>query len=387
MAQLRDSKGRFVKANNENNNMKENNTMTNRTNAKDQRMETLKANGINVENFFDLSLRIPLGADVRISVNGKEMTIGQPTRNKYNGLLDNVALAEPVYTNNGVEILEDDQIARNIIENGYVKNTKLWRRWVTAQTFSMINYKSWRNPERKGWEACMKDRYDYNYQYSMLLEEIRVLSILQKEDIDSFKERSVFFNGDVVVYALNDYFYRLKKYISKQMRDKKRCYKGEQYVKLARYGSVLVKDLEKKIYCHIKSKIAHIEQLIGFDDYEMIYGALKDFMDNLYNKLPHDTTKSQSWKDAFKGNGAYYTLLNLVRFHNCFIPYDGRYYYGANAEVLMTHLLKKYKSEPWKFHNLLLETIKANNFDLTKSIREKHHAPGSSMANKYGTVN
>ena len=40
---------------------------------KQQRMETLKQAGINTNNFFELNLRIPLNAEVKLSVNGKEM--------------------------------------------------------------------------------------------------------------------------------------------------------------------------------------------------------------------------------------------------------------------------------------------------------------------------
>ena len=34
-------------------------------------------------------------------------------------------------------------------------------------------------------------------------------------------------------------------------------------------------------------------------------------------RLPYDTKKSKVWIDAYKGEGAYYTMKNLVLFHNC----------------------------------------------------------------------
>ena len=37
---------------------------------RNQRMETLRNNGVNVNQFFDVSLRVPLNAEVKIVVNG-----------------------------------------------------------------------------------------------------------------------------------------------------------------------------------------------------------------------------------------------------------------------------------------------------------------------------
>lgn len=392
MKQMRDEKGRFIsnKVNNVNNtsNMKGNDNMNNsKMTNKEMRMETLKQNGINVDNFFDLSMRIPFGAEVKIMVDGKEMIVGQPTYDNGKGYGFNLTgVDEEKIKKYGAmisNVLTDDEIAQNIIENGYVKNSKLFRRWITAHTFRMLNYKAWRDPSRTGWEACMKDCYDYNYQFSMLLEEIRVLSILQKEDKEAFEERIHFFNGDVVVATLKDYQKRLRKYIDKQRVEKPRTYRNQPYVKLARYGNVLVKDLFTKVYIPIVKEIEAMEYTVKTGDYTCIYKALKHFMDNYYNKLPHDTTKCAKWKDAFKASGAYYTLLNLIRFHNVIIEDCGNKYY---SERFLKDLLDgAYKNEVWRFHQLLVDTIKYNNFDLKTSIRQGNAAPNthSDIANGY----
>ena len=180
--------------------------------AQETRMEKLAQAGIATENFFDLNLRIPLNAEVKITVNGKEMTIGQPAQIIGDGVAygseNNSGLTETVVDLPSTWDIENDPVAQKIMENGYVKNTKIHRRWITAQTFGLLNYKSYRNPNRTGWECAVKDLYSYNYCIEMLLEEIRVLGILQKEDKEAFEERSRFFNGDVVVYTLHDYYNR-----------------------------------------------------------------------------------------------------------------------------------------------------------------------------------
>ena len=192
MTRLRDAKGRFMS--NKINNTKGENTMKKTT--QEIRKETLEANGIDTSAFFDLSLRVPLNAEVKISVNGKEMTIGQPAPVLGNGIA--YGLPTDTCTNNDDNNcvygsraqwdIENDPIAQKIMENGYVKNTKLFRRWITAQTFHLLNYKAYGNPNRTGWECAVKDLYGYNYQFTMMLEEIRVLGILQKEDKEAFEE-------------------------------------------------------------------------------------------------------------------------------------------------------------------------------------------------------
>ena len=390
MTPCRDSKGRFCKRteinNNKLNNEKENKTMmNNKMNAKQERMEKLAQAGLDTTAFFDLSLRIPLNAEVKISVNGKEMTIGQPS-------LDIDRLAKGINSNNlglcGVDFTDasdkydllNDEIAKNIIEHGYVRNTKLFRRWITAHTFRMLNYKSYRDPNRTGWECCMKDCYDYNYQFKMLLEEIRVLSILQKEDTEAFEERIRFFNGDVLMSALYDYLYRLKKYIAKSRREKKRTKNGKEYVRLAKYGDVFVSDLNEKVYGVIEGYIEAIKYYVERNNYRDIYCTLKTFMNRAYNKLPHNTTKCAEWKDAFKAVGAFETLKNLIRFHEVVLDGCNNKY---DSERKLYELLDKYKGQEWRLHKVLVDTIKLNNFDLRKSIAEGHNAPNTSADRKW----
>lgn len=387
MTQLRDSKGRFCKRTENtttiNNLNKGENTM--KKTAQDIRMEKLAQAGIATENFFDLSLRIPLNAEVKITVNGKEMTIGQPAPRFDNGIgygfKDNSGLTETIVGLPSTWDIENDPVAQKIMENGYVKNTMIHRRWITAQTFGLLNYKSYRNPNRTGWECAVKDLYSYNYCIEMLLEEIRVLGILQKEDKEAFEERSRFFNGDVVVYTLRDYYNRLQKYINKQNREKHRCYKGQPYVKLAKYGCVLIKDLQEKVYNPIEQAIAHVEYEANNGTYVSMYHHLKLFVKNYYNKLPYETTKCPIWKDAFKGSGGFYSLLNAVRFHECFITdKNGTKYYGLEADKYLHTLLDgEYKHDVWKFHELLKKMIEENDFDLSKSIAKGHNASGTSV--------
>ena len=393
--QQRDSKGRFVgsKVNtttNTNLNQKGNDVMMNKK--VNERMETLKANGVNVDNFFDLSLRVPIGADIHLTVNGKEIAFTQSNFGTSKGFTANandvvMYKGDLVNAKTGEVLLmgtdNSDPIAQSIINDGYIKNNKLFRRWIFAQTISLLNYVDPKNHNRKGWEAGFKDLYDYNYQFKMLLEEIHVLAVLQKEDREQFAERTHFFNGDVVVATLNDYLYRLKKYVKKQMRESYRCYRGEQYVKLSRYGNVLIKDLNEKVYNLIEHCIDDIAYYAKQNNYKGIEDTLKIFMKKYYNKLPYNTPKCAVFKDAFKGAGAYYSLQNAIRWHGVTLKGCSDKYECEDA--LYSLLYNDYKKEVWRFHQLLVDTLEYNNFDLKKSIANGHSAPNttSTRANVY----
>ena len=84
------------------------------------------------------------------------------------------------------------------------------------------------------------------------------------------------------------------------------------------------------------------------------------------NKLPYDTPKCKAWKEAFKGNGAYYTLRNLVLSHKVIL----RGCRGMNDSLVkLNECLETYKGEYWRFHYMLKDTIEYNDFDLRESIR------------------
>lgn len=391
MTPLRDAKGRFVsKANTTNTeittNKKENNTMTNKMSAKQERMNKLAEAGFNVDNFFNLNLQIPLGAEVKISVNGKEMTIGQPVPN--NDIVLTADETREIVKAAGLPNEYDwvnDEIAQSIIEHGYVKNTRLFRRWIFAKTMSMLNYKNYRNSSRTGWECCMKDCYPYGYQFKMLVNEMNALAELQREDPKEFDLRTRFFNGEVLMATLYEYVYRLKKYIAKERKRNRRMYKNKEYVRLAKYRDVFVSELDTKVFNVINGYINNIKYYVDHNDYKGIYKALVTFMDEAYNKLPEDTTKCGAWKDAFKAAGAFYSLQNAIRFHE--VTLEGCCY-KYDSERKLYELLEKFKGEEWRLHKVLVDTIEANNFNLSDSIAAGHNAPGTSVDRrwrKYGT--
>ena len=299
---------------------------------KKERMEKLNNAGINTSKYFTVDLD-----------NGTKIHL----------IIDE---------ENGVCKQVKDPIMNTIIEDGYVRNTKLHRRFVMAQMFHMLNYVSY-DKRYSGYNDCLKRMYGYEYTLKMMMEEIRVLSKLEVRDRESFVERSHFFNKEVVVAVMEDYLEKLKVYV--EALPDRNC-KGIPYKRIKRMD-VFNADLGKKIYAPVR---AHIYSVKYAKNYTEIYRALERFMRD-HIKLSFETPKSRVWIDAYKGAGAYYTMKNLVMFHDCFIingPYSVDR--GELAVKTLNSKLDEYKGEGWRMFALMKKVIKDNNFDFKARMEE-----------------
>lgn len=307
---------------------------------RNKRMEALNNAGVDTSKYFTVNLpeEIKPGATISLVINE-------------NG--------QPVVVNEK----KNDPIANEIIECGYVRNTRLHRRFVCAMMFQMLNYVSY-DGTGSGYNAYLRKMYDYKYTFNMMLEELRVLSKLEERDKESFEERSHFFTKDVVVYVLNDYMEKLEDYID-QLPTKK-C-KGIPY-KHVKGMDIFVADLNKKIYKPLRDCIFAIKYA---RNYSQRYRLLNNFMLKMI-KLPSDTPKSKAWIDAYKGEGAYYTMKNLLMFHNCFVEVEntGLKLYGTKAVSYINSKLDEYKGEGWRMFALMKKVIAINNFDYGARMHE-----------------
>lgn len=304
---------------------------------KNERMEKLNNAGVDTSKYFNISLPngIKPGATISLVINED----GQPV------IVEN----------------KNDVIANQIIEDGYVRNTRLYRRFVCAQMFHALNYVSYDGRE-SGYNACLKNMYAYQYTLNMMLEEVRVLGKLETRDKESFEERSHFFTKDVVVSVFNDYVDKLKKYVD--TLPNKNC-KGVPY-KRVKGQNIFVADLEKKLYAPMRAKIREIGRA---GSYTQMYNLMTWFMGDMV-KLPYNTPKSKAWIDAYKGEGAYYTLKNLVMFHGCAIEYKYETYRREAAMQELKYKLYDYKGEGWRMFALMKKVIEDNRFDFNKRMGE-----------------
>ena len=305
---------------------------------KNERMEKMNNAGISTGKFFTLNVTesIPAGAKIHVMVDGNGNYV-------------------PVCGGS-------DAIANQIIEDGYVRNTRLFRRFVMAQMFRALNseHKYW---EKNGYNNYIKKHYSFQYTFDMMLEEIRVLSKLEARDFESFVERSHFFTKDVVVKVMNDYITKLKAYVDGLQT--RHC-KGVPYKRIKNVD-IFVADLDKKVYKPLEYIISEMKRA---NSYEEMRKALVKFKRQMV-KLPYETEKSKAWFDAYKGEGAYYTLKNLIMYHDCYIVSNrAEKLTGYNAVCFLNSKLDEYKGEGWRMFALMKKVIEDNKFDFNKRMAE-----------------
>ena len=278
--------------------------------------------------------------------------------------LDNGTKIHLIIDENGNCTQVKDPIVEQIIDDGYVRNTKLHRRFVMAQMFQMLNYVSY-DGKYKGYNDYLKTRYGYNYTLKIMLEEVRVLSKLETRDKETFEERSHFFTKEVIVAVMEDYLDKLKEYINKLPN--KNC-KGVPYKRI-KGVNIFNDDLGQKIYSPIYNFIFEVKHA---KNYAEIYRILSKFMNKkTMIKLTYNTPKNKAWIDAYKGEGAFYTLKNLVMFHNCYIKVD-KFDLRTDTKAVkyLNEKLKEYKGEGWKMFALMKKVIDDNNFNFYERMEE-----------------
>lgn len=323
---------------------------------REERMAKLQNAGIKTEKYFTLNVdeAIPAGAKIHIVVDKDGNYVPEVVK-------ENVEM-KPT---EGLRKFFDetyDKIFNNIIEDGYVRNTKLHRRFVMAQMFQMLSYVSY-DRKYRGYNDCLKKAYGYEYTLTMMTEEVRVLSKLEERDKESFEERSHFFTKEVVIAVLEDYIEKLKAYVN-ALSDRN-C-KGIPYKRI-KGVNIFNADLDKKLYSPVRN---HIFRIKYAKNYTEIYRTLMAFMKS-HVKLPFETPKSKEWIDAYKGEGAFYTLKNLIMFHNCGIKV-GKFdpIYNVRAVEFLNRKLNEYNGEGWRMFALMKKVIEDNGINTATYIGE-----------------
>lgn len=114
---------------------------------------------------------------------------------------------------------------------------------------------------------------------------------------------------------------------------------------------------------------AIFEMQNAFDPHSL-WKAVKKF-NGLRIKMPHDTIQSAVWIDAYKGSGAFFTMQNMIRFHNCFVVNDfGKQLSKNNALSFLNKKAEEYKKEGWRLIGVLKKMLDDNNIDVADKIRE-----------------
>lgn len=255
------------------------------------------------------------------------------------------------------EMSDDDPVLARIVSEGTVPNRRLFRRWVMAQVFHML-------ADRDGFTKALQ-RKGYQYQWKMLIEELRVQAKLAVSDPENFEERNRWFNKDVAVKIAQDYIVALTDYVNGLPA--RRC-RHRPYVHL-RGRNVFKDSIEREVFRPLQDCLFAIKSSITQDS---LYRNVKLFYYLIKRTwLSYNIPMSSAFKSAYKGAGAFFTMKNLILFHNCFI-------HSSSGKVLSKIISMKklydnaeeYSNEGWRLFGVMKKLITDNNIDIQAKMAE-----------------
>lgn len=200
-----------------------------------------------------------------------------------------------------VVLMDDDPIFKSIKDNGHINNPKLFRRWIMSQMFHML---------ATGDFTKALNAKGYYYQWSMLLNELKAQSKMEKHgDWENLKQRRMFFNDKIVMEICKDYIYKLQNHLDKlpsKGGKKSMCLKFHD-------NHMLREDLQTK---YVKPLIDIMISMADMSTATNLFNAASYFY-SLIRKtwMRWDIPMSKEFKSAYKGAGAYFTLRNITLFH------------------------------------------------------------------------
>lgn len=263
--------------------------------------------------------------------------------------------------NNGVMnvVPDDDPIFVAIRQSQTIPDRRLFRRWVMSQVFHMLTQKDYRTGQPIGFTAALH-RKGYKYQWDMVVEELRVQAKLFNNDPENYSERNRWFNRGVVIQMATDYIKLVKDIVGKL---RIRHCKGVPYVRLDG-TDIFVTDLQTKVYTPLEKLVKSIKNTRN-------PGALHKAAANFYQAVKNtclffDMEQSKAFKDAYKGAGAFFTLKNLILFHDSVFPKMDQ----EASIAYLNYLVSDKDFEGYKLFGVLKDFLTTNHIDIETKQRE-----------------
>ena len=261
---------------------------------------------------------------------------------------------------------EDDPIFQAIIIQGTIPNRQLFRRWVMAQMFRIIYITTNTHGAYKpiGVSEVIRNM-GYEYQWKMLNNELYAQhKMMQNGDVDNFRDRNRWFNKRVVLDMAKDYIEKLKKRFEKL---KLRKCKGVPYKRI-NGQNIFVDDFDKKV---IKPLLFAVHKIQHAENTYELWHSVQEFNKRRI-KMHWDIPQNAAWLDAYKGAGAFFTMQNMIRFHNCVIIDDNGKTLSKNASLaFLNKKAKLYENrEGWRLIGMLKKMLDDNNIDVVAKMKE-----------------
>lgn len=263
------------------------------------------------------------------------------------------------------EVIQSDEISKQIYANRGAMNDVSFRRKITAQFLHGHFY-------HKGGIQEYINNKDYNWQFEMMLEEVKQLAKMEKNGDRELTIRSKFFSLDVVKDCIRKYRVDLEVFLRNKARDDGKTCKGVPYVKYIGLkdrgffkNCCFVSDISSRIISPLYSYSWKIDRA---SNYQELYKELKTFLNSLsFIKLPYSYQKYNIWVDAFKGAGAYYSMINLSQYSNLVIrDYKAKCILNTYEARCYLNRMVLDGSTGYKLYGQFKQMLKDNNFDLDK---------------------
>ena len=263
------------------------------------------------------------------------------------------------YDDNGrpVPVDESDPVIRQIIGGGTVPNKNLFRRWVMSQVFHGLQ-------NRGGFTEWLR-WHGYDYQWEMIVEELRVQAKLYGRDMENYMARNRWFNQKLCEKMAEDYIEQLRK--DANGRPTHNC-KGVPYIKYD-CKNIFVSDIGKKLVWPMHG-LQHAIRMAKTP--QKLYEAVRAFW-KAAPKRTKNFSQCAVWKDAYKGMGAYATMQNLLRFHGCTFPKDNDFYsLRLSGLEMLEHAATAYGHDGggWRLFGLMKQMIEENHIDIKAKMKQ-----------------
>jgi len=296
----------------------------------------------------------------------------------------------------------EDEETKKIDDSGYIQ--ELESRWIPAEFFELVY------GGRYYWDSFatnMLRKYGYLYQITFFIGHGANKGELMRMHRDYRRARTngKFFTKDLILKICDDVIDTAVRYVKhRPIRGK---YKGQKYIRLGatrgtNYLDVIVEphrdQREELIYAPLRRQIELIRRCKD-DDYYGIRKHLVRFYEILTRECFLGNIRDDFCKefvDAFKGNGAYHAIRDLIRDpkKRCVIRLKPmKYVYGLdqadklyskpdekvvlNAQDSLDYLeIKTMVTRPGDFYRLLglyKEMVEYNNFDMKEHLKYFRH--------------
>lgn len=256
---------------------------------------------------------------------------------------------------------DKDPIEESIRNDGYIENNHLYRRWVMAQM--LRHFRNEKDPA--AFDHYFISGKPYKYAWETTLNEMKVMKHLHGEELI---KRERFFNLDVVKEMANEYYEQVKRCIAKLPRKRKVKNREVVYYSKIPYGKEIKRyPRDKEFWTSITEAVNKIN---AANTYWQMQKAVEFFMATcpMHLKMP----KPDAWKNAFKGAGAYYTMDNMIKFHNCHWMLKSHYLMLPQSASLakLEKAVEETKGEYYRLYAMMCDFVAYNHFDFDQRMKE-----------------